>query len=197
MEISQPLWETCSIADWPSESKSFSWRPDAASHIFYVPISSCPQLATTEKSLVLSSLLSSFMYLFTDEIFSESFHFQDEQSSSLSLSSYQRCSSPLIVFKTLCWTLKYISIVSCSGEPENRCNIPGVAWKVLSRGEGLPLLTCYGTSSNRDQVTIHFLYRKNMLLAQIQADVHQEPHVFYLKVAFHFMVDWPPTCFGS
>jgi len=85
-------------------------------------------LGTTEKSLAASSLCSPFRYLYTLMRSHQSLLFSRFNSpSSLSLSLSERCSSALIIFVALCWTLSSMSLSLCTGEPRTGCRTPGMA----------------------------------------------------------------------
>lgn len=61
----------------------------------------------------------------------------------LSLSSYDRCSSPLIIFVAIASLIPLCPRVSCNREPRNWHGIPDVASLCVSQIEGSCPLTCW------------------------------------------------------
>lgn len=102
MEISQPLLTTCASTLFPSKQRSASWCSNKA---FYVSICAhcflfCHWYHRKQSGSILFVLCTE-IFVYFDDISLEP-HLLS--SSSLSLSSYERCFSPLIIFIILFWT---------------------------------------------------------------------------------------------
>lgn len=120
----------------PSQDRSVSWYSEEPLAFWFVPIASDPVIEHLRKEPGSVLFASSPRVLVYIEKISLSLLSSGAKSCiSLSLSSWVRCSSALII---LCRTLSSVSI-SCAGMPRTGHGTPGMALPVLSREEESPL----------------------------------------------------------
>lgn len=101
-------------------------------------------------------------------------------SQSLSLSSQERFSSPLIIFVVFHWTLYSMSMSFLYQGPRTCHSTPCLSWLFLNRKERSPPLTY----RKHYPMQPRYFNSKGILMAHVQLSIYQDSKVLFCKAAF-------------
>lgn len=183
-ETWQSLWVTCASALLPSQHLSVFLSNGVSCahfcHLFLVLGTTGKKKKTTNPgSILFAHILQVFVEI--NEITLSLLFYKLSSSSSLILASWERSSSPFIIFIGPMWLFLGCPCNSCTGETWTELSTPGVASSLLSRGEdSLPLTFFYAHYAA--EVTIGCSCCKDVLVTPVHLAAHQDPQVWCARL---------------